>query len=190
MHIDASKPPAATTRGAVSVLPATYNKGKFLRLFGLEPNAIAANEFKCNGFDADLTKFRWVIVQAQASCDFAQKHSGALPFYLGLEAPYDAKLKKSVPASVWTSPVFSMKGNKLLLVSARFPLTLTKGDISKAEKAYRIREELLNNLTYHIHTYAARPGITSFYEIKSDNKKIENKALPAATKVMVFKTPS
>ena len=67
------------------------------------------------------------------------------------------------PASLWPSPAFELNREvRLLCVSARFPLSLSSSAVQNSTPIYRLREEILNDLVYHLHSYGARPGKISF----------------------------
>lgn len=157
-----------TQRGAVIALPGKLSGNAFEREFSLKQEEAASKQFLCKNFAEENEKFRWVLVQCQAVCDYAQNQPGPLPYYLGLELP-QASVSKSgkPPAALWTSPPFESEGaTRLLHVSARFQVSLLAADMKKAEPLYRLREQLLNDLIYQIHGYGARPGMLSFHEVK------------------------
>jgi hypothetical protein len=160
LHI--AKPATATgaDRGAVIKLPATVTDEEFEKLFTMKKDA-AAKQFACATYNDK--ECHWMVVQAQAACDYAQSQPGSLPFYVGLELPLANLKQGSLPAATWTSPVFEANGvNRMLAVNARFPLPLPV-EIAKASAVeYRLREALINDLTYKVHSYGARPGIISF----------------------------
>ena len=131
--------------------------------FGLEEEKAAKDEFRCKGFDRKDEKFRWVLVQVQAACDYAQRHPGSLPCYLGLDLPSANRRSKTPPESLWSSPVFEMNGsNRLLHVNARFSMSVSRSDFKKGPPVYRLREQMLNDLTYKLHSHGGRPGMLSF----------------------------
>jgi hypothetical protein len=163
LHIDVLTNAPAISRGAVSLLPKNIDANEFQNLFGLEMNKAASEEFK---FAGDLSKTRWIIVQTQAACDFAQSNPGSLPLYLGLEVTPEEKPQK-LPASIWPSPVFDLDGLKQVRISGRFTVTLSRKLLQESKRLYRFRDQLLNNLAYFLHSYAARPGVTSFREEKA-----------------------
>ena len=153
-----------TRRGAVIALPRTLSGNEFERQFNLEQGEAASRQFFCKGFAEEDEQFRWVLVQCQAVCDYAQNQPGPLPYYLGLELPKTSISKNGKPpAALWSSPLFVSEGvNFLLHVSARFQVSLPLADAKKEKPLYRLREQLLNDLIYQIHGYGARPGMLSF----------------------------
>lgn len=150
-------------RGVAVVLPESY-RGNFGSTFGIDEKDAARHQFRCKDFAPDDDRFRWVLLQAQAACDHAQSQPGPVPFYLGLDLPEKHELKnEKAPASLWSSPAFEFNGQvRLLHVSARFPVSLTPGEVQDAKPIYRLREQILNDFIYHVHSHGARPGMISF----------------------------
>ena len=96
---------------------------RFSDEFGLDEKEAAKDQFRCKDFDPTDGRFRWVLVQAQAACDYVQRHPGSLPCYLGLDLPSAHRRSKTPPESLWSSPVFEFDGsNRLLHVNAGFPV--------------------------------------------------------------------
>ncbi|HUN99511.1 MAG TPA: hypothetical protein VMU69_25165 [Bradyrhizobium sp.] len=155
-------------RGAVILLPADYGGDGFKGAFGMEPAVAAEKQYGCVGFSQDNVDFRWLLVQTQAACDFAQKQPGPMSFVLALEMPIAAISKNSPPAAVWRAPPLDFDGKvRAMIVNCRFQISISEARASTIASAYRIREQLLNDLIYKIHTYGARPGIISFHEKKA-----------------------
>ena len=150
-------------RGAVILLTGR-DENDFKEDFGLDQNEAAQREFHCKDFALDENRSRWVLVQAQAACDHAQTRPGPVPFYLGLDLP-EAQIRRTrkPPASLWRSPVFRFGGDiRRLHVSARFPMSLSPSAANRATPLYRLREQILNGLIFHLHGHTARPGMISF----------------------------
>lgn len=165
VHIaDASDPATGRERGAIIALPSAYADEGFESNFGLVQEVASEKCFACKDYIAADSKFRWVLVQAEAACDFAQARPGPLPFYLGLEMPErSVKDRKQRPGSVWSSPVCELDGcERILCVNSRFHVSILVSVAKEIEPLYRLREQLLNELVYHIHVYEARPGVLSF----------------------------
>lgn len=165
VHIADAEDVCATERGAVIPLPTSYRGDKFLDLFGMEEKDLATKRFACKNFDSKSDRFRWVLVQCQAACDYAQSNPGSVPFYLGLDFPEEHRASKYPPDSTWRGPVFEFGGEiRRLRVNAGFPLTLAASVLQGVTPLYRLREQILNDLAYHLHTHGARPGRMSFGE--------------------------
>ncbi len=150
-------------RGCVIPLPTT-DREDFENAFGVAERDAAPNEFRCKDFAPDDERFRWVLVQAQAACDHAQRQPGPVPCFLGLDFPEIKRNRSKKPSpAVWTSPAFEWYGEvRMLRVSARFPISKPSADAQNAVPIYRLREQILNDLIYQIHSYGARPGKISF----------------------------
>ena len=79
-----------------------------------------------------------------------------------------ASATSSLAAAIWKSPAVSFNGTiRCLRADSRFQKTFPDAAASGIAPLYRLREQLLNELVYHLHSYGARPGYVSFREIKS-----------------------
>ena len=152
-------------RGAVIALPEEFLDNPSPETFDSCPKEkdMFEKQFSSKPFHRNECS-RWVLVQTQASCDYAQNQPGLLPFYLGFLIPKSSvKGSRKPPAALWRSPCFEYEQQvQYLHVSARFPVSLLKERASQASPLFRLREQLLNDLIYHLHSYGARPGIISF----------------------------
>lgn len=147
-----------TDRGAVLPLPPSL-AAAFEKTFGLGSTLAATEEFGQREGD---TSGRWVLVQMQAPCDFAQAQSGPLPFVLGLELAA-AKIPGNAPKALLSTPPFaSPTGLRVLRMNVRFALSLAASEVASATVLYRLRDQLLNDLSFRAHTYSARPGSLTF----------------------------
>lgn len=153
----------STARGAVVPLPDAY-RGDFSDHFGIGEKDAATGRFGCKDFDPETSHFRWVLVQCQAACDYAQSNPGSLPYYLGLDFPEKHRAnRRKLPESMWRGPMFELDGEiRRLRVSATFPLALPVSVVRDVTPFYRLREQALNDLTYRVHSHGARPGTMSF----------------------------
>ena len=162
LHIANAEDTGATERGAVLSLPAAV-RNNFQDLFGIMEKDAAADRFRCKDFDSTSGCFRWILVQCQAACDYAQSSPGSLPFYLGLEFPEQNRASNKPPDSTWCGPMFEFDGEiRCLRVNAGFPLGLTFSILKRIAPVYRLRGQMLANLIYHVHSHGARPGTISF----------------------------
>lgn len=160
-------------RGAVITLPQVFIESGFAQKFNIPEAEAAEKQFLFDLSKEDDHPLAWVLVQTQAACDYAQSKPGPLPFYLGLYLP-ESKVNKiktgkkkgermKGPAALWCSPCFDHDQQvRYLHVNARFPVSLSREEASLASPRFRLREQLLNDLIYHLHGYSARPGIISF----------------------------
>ena len=163
VHIADPDGTSPTERGAVVPLPSSY-RDDFQDYFGLAEPQAAEKQFRCRGLAPEDNRFRWVLVQCQAACDHAQSNPGTLPYYLGLDFPEDNRsTNRKPPDSTWRGPVFEFAGEiRRLRVNAGSSLSLPLSAMQDVTPLYRLREQILNDLAYHLHTHGARPGIISF----------------------------
>ena len=77
---------SGSDRGVVVALPCLYINN-FEQFFGLSQEEAAKKQYHCREFVSNDSRFKWVLVQSQAACDYAQKQPGPLPYYLGLDLP-------------------------------------------------------------------------------------------------------
>ncbi len=160
VHLDLDA--RASARGAVIPLPSRLQE-RFQASFSLDEMTAADKQFHCRDFTADDNRFRWVLVQAQAACDYAQSRRGPVPCYLGLEMLYPARVRSSLPLALWISPALELDGDvRQLRVSAAFPVSMEPAEFNRGKPIYRLREQILNDLIYHVHSHGARPGLLSF----------------------------
>ncbi len=166
VHIASAGENQGAERGAVIELPDELSS-EFEQTFGLTQEVAAKKQFRCKDFSPDKNEFCWVLVQCQAVCDYAQTQPGPLPYYLGLELPERNARSGTPPAALWTSPPFYHNGAvRYLHVNSRFQLSLPYSEAREARTRYRLREQLIGDLIFHIHSYGARPGILSFRQIR------------------------
>lgn len=157
------EPSRGNERGAVIALPEQYRGDAFKAAFGLSASDAAIKQFACRKFEDAENSDDWVLVQCQAACDYAQKRPGPIPFHLGLLVSSERIKTGTPPMAVWKSPCFNLDGEVFFLhVNARFSLSLPPVHATAEEPLFRLREQLLNQLTYELHSYGARPGIVSF----------------------------
>ena len=159
-------------RGTVIDLPNRFSGNKFKQTFGVAPNEAAQKQFRHLRIDDHDDRPRWVLVQSQAVCDYAQPKPGPLPFHLGLLMPSSKVGADKPPAALWTSPCFEFREeNSILHVNARFQMALSPNAKAVREQPlFRLREQLLSDMIYRIHSYGARPGFISFRGSQRSNK--------------------
>ena len=151
-------------RGSVIALSEAMPDLIFEDVFGIDELHAADKQFRCRDYDADSDQFSWVLVQAQAACDYAQGQPGPLPFYLGLDGPEDSMFsRRQDPAALWRSSTFEIRGQiRLLMINARFHMSLSAEKVRNIIPLYRLREQILADFTHLVHSYASRPGKISF----------------------------
>ncbi len=161
-HIAPLNSVAQYERGAVVKLPKGLREN-FLEEFNLTEDEAANKQFRCKDFKSDDDSFHWVLIQAQAACDYAQQQPGSLPCYLGLDLPKEKRKSKTAPDALWESPSFELRGDRRCLhINARFTVSLSRNKFNNLTPRYRLREQVLGQLTYHLYNYSGRPGIISF----------------------------
>ena len=152
---------SAADRGAVATMSAEMLAG-FDDGFGMTQQLAGTKEFACAGFAVNDARFRWMLVQLQAICDFAQRQAGPLPYVLGLEMPF-AKVPSNAPGSVFQTPAFDIGGeNRTLRINTRFLITKTRAAASAMTLAYRLREGQINEFSHELHSQGDRPGMIAF----------------------------
>lgn len=174
LHIEPSTDASTgNERGAVIDLPGKFSGDMFKKTFGVAQDTAAHKQFLCQDFDKHDEKTQWVLVQSQAACDYAQPKPGPLPFHLGLFLTVSKVGKDKAPAALWASPSFEFKGESSLLhVNARFQISLSpNAKTVKTKPLFRLREQLLNDMIYQLHSHGARPGIISFRGLKKQSKQ-------------------
>lgn len=150
-------------RGAVIPLPQSMSGAKFECNFGITESQASQKLFRCQEFAPGGNASRWVLVQAQAACDYAQKNPGPLPFYLGIDVERSSINKGSAPQSLWQSPQFTMRNSvRQLQVNTRIQVSLVEAVAKEQVPLYRLRDQLLSQLLHHAQANSARPGIISF----------------------------
>lgn len=163
VHVD-TKATSGMGRGNVILLPPCVQQS-FEERFGIDELAAARKQFQCPDFATGDDRYRWVLVQSQAACDYAQSRPGPVPCYLGLEMPFRARRSGTPPAALWTSPALQLELEgtaRQLRVSAAFPVSFGPTKFDQGEPIYRLREQILNDLIYHVHSHGGRPGFLSF----------------------------
>ena len=135
VHVAAAAGTRPTERGAVIALP-TEHRACFHDHFGISEKDAATKRFRCKNFDPQSDRVRWVLVQCQAACDYAQSNPGSVPFYLGLDFPDEQLSSKKPPDSTWSGPIFAFASQvRRLRVNAGFPLTLPTSVIQRSHSA-------------------------------------------------------
>ena len=152
LHI--ASPGAATgrDRGAVIQIDCA---GLFLHRFAQTKDDILS-EFKIRAG----TNHRWLAVQVEAACDYAQQKSNSVPFVLALEVPAGTTVGNKSPA-IWCSPFFiSEKKEEVMLVAiVRYATTISWRKAGSIKAIYRLREPLVNELAFRKSHNDMRPGI-------------------------------
>ncbi|MFC6644681.1 hypothetical protein ACFQBQ_03555 [Granulicella cerasi] len=159
LHVDldvsAVKP---TDRGVVLECPAaTLEDAPFREAFGMDTTSFLRDQLSLD----PTANVRWILVQIEGICDYAQAQAGPALYVLGVET--SAKQMKVSPQAVWQSPILAIENEqRQIFVNYRFCRTFTDALVKANNKHYRLREALTNDLVSRFHSYGARPGIIAF----------------------------
>jgi hypothetical protein len=172
LHIAEAATTMASERGAVVPLPTAHGGEAFKQTFGMDSTEAALRQFGAKEFDTKAEQFRWMLVQTQAACDFAQRQPGPLPYFLALELPCGSVSSNKLPEAVWRSPPLHLRdAPRYLNVNCRFQFMLPPDEASKTQASYRLRDQLLSELVFTGHSYGARPGPIVFWAKKAKSSK-------------------
>lgn len=172
LHIDARD--AASLQpchiGTVSAVPATWlREDRFRSMFGPLGDMMA--HFRIAAGQAQ--DINWGIIGFRAPCDDAHGRTGPLPFALAVEGLNSRwfggatgdRLNNGItlPEAIWRSPQYIRNGQQCrLLVSALYVHYLPETRARRLAPLFRIRDQLLAELTSKLHAHGARPAILSF----------------------------
>jgi hypothetical protein len=163
VHGDAGAVISARERGAVIEVECP---SLFMYRFGDSPGEI----MKAFGLkNATPTTHRWVGVQVEAACDFAQQKSPCIPYVLALEVAAAEETKQERrqgrPDSLWESPVFRSEKNEAvrLVANVRYVSMVSVKKAQVRQAVYRLRDPLVNELAYFKSRHELRPGIVALY---------------------------
>jgi hypothetical protein len=71
--------------------------------------------------------------------------------------------KEKFSDAIWASPAYERDGTVMrLLVSSYYVVAFAKPRAKTFKPVFRLREQILGGLTYHLHAHSARPGFVSF----------------------------
>jgi hypothetical protein len=162
VHVEQPFAAGGCYRGAVVKLPGSMSGKNFSRRFTIEPQGdVAKKQFGIkpgSGPDA----WEWRLVQVQAACDVAQKNPGPLPFVLAAEVKRSGADRNPLKAA-WKSPWFTTpSGDARLMINPRFLIDVPASTAARFKSVYRLREQIMVEVSHHIQAQGARPGIISF----------------------------
>jgi hypothetical protein len=152
--------------GAVTVLPDADLADDVMRgRFNLVSRPLL-NDLFCVREKADRRNSALCVVRIGANCDYAQNRVGPIPFLLGAIVPATAPRREEgiTDAEFRTPPVMvpGRDGPVRIFVNTRLQISLVPSDLVNWQPAFRIREQLLLQLTAHEANYSTRPAIVSF----------------------------
>jgi hypothetical protein len=149
----------------------------FTRTFGDKQKVVRGTLLKL-----DKPKvLKWVLIQAQAACDFAQGRIGPMPFLLAAVVPAAFARKKGwdgidlpLPASVWQSPELSKCAGISDNDDFHFEILngiccqLTRSRISEVNFKVlgRLKDQIVTSIGYEYHSHGSRPGFVSFQKAR------------------------
>ena len=149
-----------TAWGAVVEFPdELWNDEDLNAVFGITRELLLHDEFKIEPKKHEQCGRR--LIRVGAACDHVQNRPGPITYLFGVEIQPEKK-RKSRPQSVWKSPTLEISpedGVFVLLVSARYSISLPTGGAEAWKPVYRLREQLLMHLISHASGHMARPGI-------------------------------
>lgn len=170
---EASQETKPYRRGAVLKLPESWCEDEeFERRFGARSSRVRGEILKLD----QPKKPQWVLIQAQAACDFAQMRLGPIPYLLAAVIPADHARKKdgsgkqlALPATVWQSPLLTGT-DSVCETDFRFEIIhgiacqLTRKAIEEArfEVLGRLKDPIVETISYEYHSHGSRPGFVSF----------------------------
>ena len=151
-------------------------------LFGISEKQLRGELFRAKKSEWPDCKIR--LIQIGASCDHAQPKPGPLLYLLGIEWTFanadgsscdqkptmwlgdNEKIGRSRPlrASEWQSPILKFPGTAQpgkLSVYKNLSLSASRSRAKTWPTVYRLREDLVSELTQEYARYISRPGILS-----------------------------
>lgn len=161
VHATATAPITGRERGAVIEVQCP---SLFRYRFGRSTNDVI-KDFALRSTDV---AHRWLAIQVEAACDFAQQKSPSLPYVLALEVPSGAETKdrkSGRPDSVWESPIFLSETNVAvkLIANVRYVSMISSPKAKRRGAIYRLRDPIVNQLAFHRASQEIRPGIVALY---------------------------
>lgn len=165
MHIDMAHQSSAAEPGSVIAADSSPLARVIGQLKTSLTSETAHRHFWCNTAAAEAGNYRWMLIQTQALCDYAQSRPDSpafIPFYLGIEYDVENARPDTRPQALWVSPPFVQDERPVCLaVNAKFPVSLSLETVLTLKPLYRIRTQLLMELLHRVHTHGSRPGIIS-----------------------------
>ncbi len=162
LHVEhAPEAAGGSQRGTVVELPKSLGGDAFERRFGITRDGAEARRDFAIKKESGVEKWSWRLVQIQAPCDEAQKNPGPLPFVLAAEVVWDDR--GQVIDAAWGSPCFSTEAGEVRLVlNSRYQVDFSAAEAATFKPVYRLREQVMSEVSHRIHSHGARPGIIRF----------------------------
>jgi hypothetical protein len=155
----------STDWGAVIELPGA-DADEFCRTrFGLTVGELLSGVFQIAD-KKGRRECRLILVRIGASCDYAQGKVGPVPYVLGVLRPLTAeRADRSRPLGEHISPWLELQGEDIsfdLVTNARFVITARTDEFLEAKVLFRIREQLLMQISNSTANHSIRPGLLEF----------------------------
>lgn len=155
------------TWGAITLLPESeLNDESIIARFNLSATSLLEKTF-CIADEAKRALSRLCLLRIGASCDYAQRRKGPVPFMLGAIMPTDVKRpEKTLPKAEIVTPPLIVDGFDIpvqIAFNAHMTVTMVESQFHEWPPLCRLRESLLMQITTHGAQHATRPGIISFY---------------------------
>lgn len=141
-------------------------KDQLVGLWGLAEDALLQEFCLASAKPASM---EWTMVQVQPPCDQAQRNAGLLPYVLGMRASGISKNRLGEIRGrkhLWLSPPLISDDEVFRLIfNLRFVAGLSRDSaFLKGPIRLRLRDQLLAELTYELHSYGGRTGVIRFPE--------------------------
>jgi hypothetical protein len=162
LHVEyAPEAAGGSQRGTVVELPESLGGDAFERRFGIKQDSAEARKDFAIKEESGVDKWSWRLVQIQAPCDEAEKKPGPLPFVLAAEVVGDDR--GQVIGAAWGSPRFWTEAGEVhLVLNPRYQVDFSAAEAATLKPVYRLREQIMSEVSHNIHSHGARPGIISF----------------------------
>jgi hypothetical protein len=153
-------------RGAIIELSTEWVAEKaFAERFGAKPAIVEEQTLKLK----PDSKPKWLLIQTQAACDFAQPRIGPIPYLLAAVIPASAKRNGKSPNSVWKSPLLGAfdglcKEDFHLEIIHGVAISLTRQTLEAANMKVlgRLKDQIIGSISFEHHSHGSRPGFVSF----------------------------
>lgn len=117
-------------------------------------------KFKNDGFENDEGLF---FLQVQPACDYANRDQKFLPYVLGVTARKGGFSSKKFSGDIYEFPGMELNGQCYVMrISANFLTRFSHTKLRLMPVWFRLREEILNDVTFAVSKQIGRPGIYSF----------------------------
>jgi len=150
-----------TERGAIVVIP---DDSLLSELFGSTKESVLAS-FKLDEEQFATRGGSLIMIQIQPQCDYAQQSGGPRPYAFGLELKHSGSWTKNKARKlpVWLSPRYAGTDDvRQICIHHRYQVVLLDERVADWSVRYRMRQQLLSELTHAMNNHRTRPGILYF----------------------------